>query len=316
ADASGGFGIPFARTGACKHECMPCPQTPAEMRARVAEIDEEGEHRTVVELLRGYLRQQLTVDEIAWARWELVDHLAMARLRGEAVAEQKAFIAWARECLDGERLPWVVCDLSQALCWLETEQGDDWVEMTEELIGNTPGSAANRLDRFHLLRTRGHILASLGRFDGARHAADGIAALAVEDPAWAEAARMDLERSILLVHVLRMEGDVASLRDVGQRAARTLRERPFSEESLATLNHNLASALYRAGQYDLATPLFECALSLGVGSPHCRLWLAACLTATGGPAPRIGELLDDARRRIPPSRWKRALAGAPELTRS
>ena len=286
------------------------------MRDRLAELDDRGESRTAVELLRHYLHEQLTVAEVAWARWQLVDHLALARLCDEAVAEQEVFVAWARACLDRDLLLWVVGDLSQAYCWLETDRGNEWLAMTDELLANTPASAANRLDRFHLLRTRGHMLASLGRCDAARLAAERIAALVLEDPEWREAARMELERSILVVHILGMEGDVAALRDVGQRAAQTLRASPLSEQSLATLNHNLASALYRAGQYDLATPLFARALSLGVGSPHCRLWLAACLSATGGPAARIGELVDDARRGIPPSRWHRALAGAPELTRS
>ena len=79
-----------------------------------------------------------------------------------------------------------------------------------------------------------------------------------------------------------------------------MRLRRWREERrrLGTVSHNAAAPVYRAGQYDLAIPLFRQAIQLGAGSAWPYAWLAASLWATTKNREEVLALLREAAARF------------------
>lgn len=86
-----------------------------------------GDKRFTVKVLSQYLTQPLTLEEESWARWELIDNLAMLDQCEEVVTYHRDFLAWAREHLSQDRLLWVMYDGTQAVCWRSASKGDEWL---------------------------------------------------------------------------------------------------------------------------------------------------------------------------------------------
>src|SRR5262249_29250665 len=117
-----------------------------------------GDHLGVVDLLSRYLTQPLSVDEEAWARWHLVDNLALSGRWPEVVARQQDFLKWAKEVfpdhppslardipfepVGGQEeetlsqdslLFWVMGDATQAEAWMHLGKADEWLGIFETL---------------------------------------------------------------------------------------------------------------------------------------------------------------------------------------
>lgn len=281
-----------------------------------------GNGEAIVDLLTRYLRRPLPTDEEAWARWELVDQLAVLSRCDEAVRAQQEFLDWARRTMPVDQLLWVMSDGTQALCWLAVGRHEEWFEIFEELLRSAAPVEANREDRLYYLRTAGILLASLRRTDNALAIARTMRAVAAEDPEWGRAFWARLESRVVQLHSYQAAGDLASLRRVGAAIATLLHEEYRQLErgqsdldavTLRTLYHNTAAPLYRAGEYEAAIPLFQRAIALGAAAPQAYLWLAACLWVTTGDRARVRELLIQAAARLSPSEWRLAVEQLPEL---
>jgi len=273
--------------------------------------DHLGDNESGVNLLSRYLTQSLSTDERAWAWWELVDHFVLLRRYEEAVKAHKEFLNWAYEALPRTRLFWVMHDTSWAFCWLAIGEGDEWFQIFNDLMASVDFTPENRADRFQILRSAGHVLAKLGRFDEVLQMASKIRSLADEDPSWERTFSHDIriESYAFELNVYQMSQNMTELRRVGIATTELLEEyfhglpqmTSYQKKRLRMVYHNTAAPLYRARQYDLAILLFQRAIELGITSPHTYGWLAACLWATNREKNRseVLALLKQAAHRTP-----------------
>lgn len=265
--------------------------------------------RSLATLLEDYLVQDMEPGEEAWTRWNLVDCLALLRRCDDAVQAHNEFLNWAKSALSPERLPWVMEDATQALCWLETGKVDEWLAIFRNIVADSPPSHANRLDRFLYARTAAVLLTRLERLDEAFELTEQMFSIADEDREWEPQYLYWVtgESLIRRAEIQLRQGDVSAALSIADEL-RTLFDSveadPSSEESvlkrIRSLEHNLAAVFYRARIYDIAIPLFERAIAAGVISGMAYLWLAASLRATNEQDDRVFDLLRKAAAGIGP----------------
>jgi tetratricopeptide (TPR) repeat protein len=265
-----------------------------------------GDKHFTVKVLSEYLTQPLALEEEYWARWELVDNLALLRRSEETVEKQQDFLAWTRKCLPSDRLLRVMSDGTQSLSWMAMSKGDEWLQIFHEIITSVAPSQDNRQERFYYLRTAGLVYTNLERFQEALQVTNKIRDLSNEDPNWEPSFGMRIESYALEIKVHGRRQDVSAIRRIGQDASLELEvyrsqhlDFNFDEKrKLSTLHHNLAAALYFARQYDLAIPLFRSAISLGMWEQWTYSWLAASLWITTKSRPEVLQLLKQASERV------------------
>jgi hypothetical protein len=173
-------------------------------------------------------------------------------------------------------------DATQALVWVETGRGREWLTIASDVLASAPRVESNRQDRFELLRTCGIVPARMELRDAGLKTAHAIGDLAAEDPEWPQAFRMRMEEKIAALMIYVQIGEVEAACRAGQQIG-SLLEEPLSHPNLPDerrgdlriLLHNTAGPLYRCRQYDLAIPLFERSIEMGNRSPHAHFWLAA-----------------------------------------
>ena len=265
-----------------------------------------GDKKFTVKVLSQYLNQPLTTEEESWARWELVDNLAMLLQCEEVVTRHQDFLAWARENLPQDRLLWVMYDGTQACCWRAASKDDEWLQIFSAVMAAVTPSAENRYDRFIYLRTASSMYTESGRLDEALQVASRIRDLSDEDPTWEPSfgVRIESYASEIIVHS-RLH-NISEMRRISRDASVKLEayraqnaDLDFEQKrKLSTLCHNLGASLYFAGQYDLATPLFRSAINLGMWEHWTYSWLAASLWATTRSRSEVLALLKQGSDRV------------------
>ncbi|MFN8374358.1 MAG: hypothetical protein U0694_15965 [Anaerolineae bacterium] len=265
----------------------------------------------IIDLLRAYLQRDPSIEDSAWARWHLADHLAMSRRCAEAVAQQKDNLQWTRHILpqptwtltkewpfsgtyypdrvdpaaDEVLLLRMMSDGTQAFCWQMVGAFGEWMHIFHEIMAQTAPTHRNRADRRYYLRTAGALCIKQQDADAALTVAEGLKALSAEDSAWAEAFEVDIEADELLIQAYHLKGDQHALRQTAERSIQRLNQRVLSlssaqeSEVIAMLLHNFAAPLYRIKAYELAIPLFRKSIELGNSDPYSYWWLAACVWA-------------------------------------
>jgi tetratricopeptide (TPR) repeat protein len=265
-----------------------------------------GDKRFTVKVLSQYLTQPLTVEEDSWARWELIDNLAMLRQCEEVVTNHRDFLAWAREHLPQDRLLWVMYDGTQAFCWRAASKGDEWLQIFNDIMAVVTPSPENRYDRFIYLRTANRMYSELKKFEEALQIANRIRDLSEEDPTWESAFGVRIESYASEIAVHWKLQNVPEIRCIGQDASAELEayraqnvDLDFEQKrKLSTLYHNLAASLYFARQYDIAIPLFRSAINLGIWEHWTYSWLAASLWATTKSRFEVLSLLKQGSDRV------------------
>ncbi len=265
-----------------------------------------GNKEFTVEVLAQYLTQPLSVEEESWARWELIDNLAMMGQCEEVVEKQRDFLAWAREYLPQDRLLWVMYDGTQAVCWRATSKGDEWLQIFDDIMAVITPSPENRYDRFIYLRTANRMYSQLEKFEEALQMANRIRDLSEEDQNWEASVGVRIESYASKIAVYWKLQSVPEIRRIGQNASVELEayraqnaDLDFEQKrKLSTLFHNLAASLYFTRQYDLAIPLFRCAIKLGIWEHWTYSWLAASLWATTKSRSEVLSLLKQGADRV------------------
>lgn len=282
-----------------------------------------GQRQPFVKLVSTYLHQPLRADEEAWARWQLVDHLAMLGRCEDTVREHQALLAWARQALPPDQLPWVMHDSTQSFCWAKAVQLDAWLAIFEELQDAKYATAQNRLGRFYYLRTAGETLGHFGQAKQALPLAARIRALSGEETSWEHAWWVRLEADLFELFLRREQGQVAAVRRLGQQLGKRLADATQTlsrslepsrailpphrldapeldpNRRLAVLYDSAATILYWAQHYDLAIPLFEWEIAHDATSGWAMLRLAASYWATTTDRDRVLPLLRQAAHRLP-----------------
>ncbi len=268
---------------------------------------EKGAFDECALFLRRYLALPHSLDEEAWARWHLVDALALARHCLETAQEQKQLLQFTLQHFLVEQCLFVMSDSTQARCWEASGQAEQWMALVESLLHQVEPSQDTRADRFYVLRTASYICLSVQKTEQVQHYIQMIRALMNEDSQWAENKRYFVESSLIDLKIHDEAADMEGVRRVGQDVTHhimaweaELQGLPFEDERVRryrTLCHNTAAPLYRAKHYDLAIPLFRCAIAYGTMPYEPFLWLAASLWASTKRREEVVPLLSQAAQR-------------------
>lgn len=243
-----------------------------------------GEDRNaLIETLKSYLAQPLSVEEEAKARWQLVDNLALEERFAETVETQRAFLEWARQTLPPEGLLWVMVDSTQAMCWLQMGAEEEWLGIFHQLITQVPPTPENRRDRLLYMESAAVIVAKMGQVDQLLQISDSVQRLSEEDPAWERALEARLVGLQIAVQGYHALGDEDAIRCCANGVMELLESdaaRQLHERQQMVLWHNLGSSFYLLQIYEFAIPALRRAVELNSFVEHTYLWLAASLWAT------------------------------------
>ena len=271
------------------------------------------DRESALDLLRDYLKRELRVSEEAWARWNLVDHLALLRRSDDLHEAHRDFLAWAHDHLPAERLPWVVHDATQALRWFAGGYGDEWMGMYRRVCQQAPATSENRTHRCYMHLAAAYTLPRYGGPEEALGVAEDLRAVAAEDPGWEYAPYWNgmalcrrLEAHLALGQRASVERDLTEMdthlsalaqqfsqAGIGHEAAsapqaplhpakrlgRYRTERMHRDPVIAYqyLSHDTGAVLYRAQEYHLAIPFLARAIEAGHTSFLTYAWRAACV---------------------------------------
>ncbi len=279
-----------------------------------------------IEILQTYLGKGLSPEEEAWARWNLVDGLALARRCDEVVSAHIDFFEWAKTNIDPEEWLWVMYDGTQALCWFRAGDGDEWLDIYHDLIASVPPTEANRYDRFLYHRTACLALSANGRPTDAVPIGKTITDIGNENPDWPYAFYVKANGYTYLAEAYSALGQIGEFQAVVDRTNSLLSEfaeslpRPEEIGELPLLVpkladpmnqmrhsnehqqldpilayrgacHNLGAVLYRAKEYNLAARQFEAAMSYKFLSQYLAKCYAASLWMTTHDRERLDEFI-------------------------
>jgi hypothetical protein len=180
------------------------------------------------------------------------------------------------------------------------------MRLAEAALSQAGKTPANRLNRFHLLRSIGMLyLAPAGRLDEAEATIARIAEIADEETDLVAAERWRLEeRTTMMAHHAVQQNHV-QVRTIGEDVSARLNtlEQHFADAGerppwwLRTFQHNAACSLAGARAYDLALPLFEKVVANGRGSGYAYLRMASVVWAETHDWARTLALLREAAAR-------------------
>jgi len=265
-----------------------------------------GQFDEAARVLRQYLAEPRELDEQAWARWHLVDELSLGCHHLEVVQEQQAYLRWATQVYPLSECLYVLGDGTQARSWFWVGKGWEWLSMLDDLLQRAQPTSRNRLDRFYCLRTAAYVGKDLGETKLMRNYAHAIRCLTEEDPSWADARWVRVERAIIDIDAAHLDGQTAQVVALANAITNELEEweRQLTGAPLAEVRqfsircHNVGAALYyRSGYHDLAIPLFRKAIAHCILAHETYLWLAACLWATTKQRAEVLPLLTQAAHR-------------------
>ena len=254
-----------------------------EIRLQVENYSRAGNKEAIVDLLENYLRADLKVEERVWAWWNLVDNLAMLRRCNDAVTQQENYLKWAISSnLASEYILEVMNDGTQALCWLQLNRLDDWINIFNQLIDNTEPSQENRLARFYYFRTAARIFSTATRYKLAEDAIAKLKNLLLENINWENKTWVEIEIVAVELNLLEAEGDIEraiQLTAKIKEQIETIEKLKLANPTkISTLWHNNAAPLFRMGLYLEAELMFRRAIALNPQNWCSLVFLAACLT--------------------------------------
>jgi tetratricopeptide (TPR) repeat protein len=256
-----------------------------------------------IALLRRYLRQGEMLDTTtqAWARWHIVDCLALLERDLDVTTEQEALYQWATTVFPLEDCFFVLSDGTQANCWLRAGQVDHWFALYSDLAEQAAKTVQNWLDRFYCLRTATHLCfrsKDKYRLQTCLKDLSNLGQEPVEQEKWTH-----IEIQILHIIAAHMDGNTQLMRERAQMAINLLWQweptitTQAQQKQFRSLCHNIAAPLYRAKQYDLAIPLFQRAIAYHTNPHYSYVWLAASLWMTTRQREQTFPLLQQAAAR-------------------
>ncbi|MDE2698344.1 MAG: hypothetical protein OXI23_05700 [Gemmatimonadota bacterium] len=285
-----------------------------------------GDKTEIVKLLQKYLLRPLSIQEEAWARWHLTDNLATLGKNKKAVESQKSYLHWAMRVLPQPEwmvsadwlwdfLPWrtkredvpadegllfeIMSDGTQAQCWFKTGQSDAWLEIYHNLMKDIAPTSRNRFMRRYYVRSEIIVLGWCQKLQEALLEVDNLDQISREDPGWSEAFETWGDSRCVEMDAYGRMNEISQVRQIAKSTTSRLEEQFEVRDNLTAeerqvlwgLYHNAAAPIYRAKQYDLAIPLFQRAIELGIRSEYSYLWLAASIWATERDRDKVLSLL-------------------------
>jgi tetratricopeptide (TPR) repeat protein len=207
----------------------------------------------------------------------------MLRRCSEAVTQQEAYLEWAMSSnLASQDILEVMNDGTQALCWLQINRLDDWIEIFNKLINNTEPNQENKLARFDYLRTAARIFSTATRYELAENAIAKLKNLVLSDVNWEQKTWVEIEIVAVELNLLEAKHDIDKALVVATKVKEQIetieRLQLANPQKISTLWHNNAAPLFRIGLYSEAELMFRRAIALNPQNWCALAFLAACLT--------------------------------------
>ena len=273
-----------------------------------------------IRLLGKYLEQQLPVEEEAWARWELVDSLAILGAApggfdwcARAVEAQREFAAFAERNMSAHELPWAWHDSTMAGAWCTAGLREEWLATVEPVIANAVVVPENRSDRYELLNTAASIYDIAGKPDRVDRLLDEMRRVLAEDPEWHERQwaedRLHKQNLGRALHA----GDAEGMRAAARKYEDWIegQDPPMIPSPLG----DIGFLFLLAEDYEPA--IHYCAASVGEGDPYgyTYVWYAAAVMGQSADVTLAAELLGEARRRMASQQVLEAFRQRPEFAK-
>ena len=275
---------------------MNSPYSWEQICLQVENYNKEGNKEAIVDLLITYLKSDLEIAHKAWCWWNLVDNLALLRRCKEAVIQQENYLNWATNCnLDSQQILKVMNDGTQALCWLQINRLDDWINIFNTLISKTKPTQENRLARFYYLRTAARIFITATKYELAENTINKLNNLALEDINWKSKAWVELEITAVELNLLTAKSDIKEAIIVAAKVKKqieTIEKLQLTNPlKISTLWHNNAAPLFRIGLYREAEIMFRKAIAANPQNWSSLVFLAGCLQKMGKSSEESQQLL-------------------------
>ncbi|VEP18280.1 hypothetical protein H1P_730021 [Hyella patelloides LEGE 07179] len=270
-----------------------------QIRLQVESHNRQGNKETIIDLLTTYLKSDLKISEKAWCWWNLVDNLALLRRCREAVTQQKAYLDWAIDShLNSQQILEVMNDGTQALCWLQIDCIDDWINIFNTLINNTKPNLENRLARFYYLRTAARILITTAKYDLATNLIKQLKKILLEDTNWEHNSWIKLEITAVELNLLEANNDINQALQITTQVKEQIetieRLQLANSSQISTLWHNNAAPLFRTELYSEAELMFRKAIASNPQNWCSLVFLAVCLQKQDKSKEESKQLLDKA----------------------
>jgi tetratricopeptide (TPR) repeat protein len=267
-----------------------------QIRFQVENNTQEGNKEAIIDLLTTYLKSDLNDEERIWSWWHLVDNLAMLRLCNKAVAQQEAYLQWAMSSnLASQDILGVMNDGTQALCWLQINRLDDWIDIFNQLTNNIKPNQENRLAYFYYLRTAARIFSTATKYELAEDAIAKLKKLVLSDVNWEQKTWIEIEIVAVELNLLEAKRDINKALVVATKVKEQIetieRLQLANPQKISTLWHNNAAPLFRLGLYSEAELMFRRAIALNPQNWCALAFLAVCLTKIGKKREESAKLL-------------------------
>ena len=251
-------------------------------------LGNKGIHKRV-ELMNRFLQTgNGNLDDKFWAKWELVDNLALLNLYSDMIKEQQEFLRWCKAHMVQDYWLRVMYDSTQAIGWFERGMIDEWFDIYHALISKVVPTSANRRDRALYVETAAGLLVhNLHRYDQAISEIERYRSIVSEDALWDE---FDEFNSRIKTYELGVYGGQQqwdkydqvveeAIQIIKDRMAKHERGTPVEINGICDMAHEIGACLMWEKRYERAIPLFEYAIAKqGTGVTH--FYYTVCVWAT------------------------------------
>lgn len=243
-----------------------------------------------VEIMRRYLEsdQPKSLEDRFWAKWELVDNLALLKQYKSMIEEQKSFFAWVQQHMSPDHLLRVMYDSTQAIGWVEEGKADEWFDIYYDLIERIPPTESNRSARLVLVETAaGLLIFHLKQYAKVIPELERYKKIVYEDESWAEHINFLIRLKSYQLSVYSAQGDWLNYeKTVNEGLLEFINginkhhsNGSVSMNDLCNMAHEIGTCLMWEKRYKQALPLFEYAIQ-NQGSGISHFFYAVCVWAS------------------------------------
>ncbi|WP_062104369.1 hypothetical protein [Bacillus niameyensis] len=252
-------------------------------------LGDQGLNR-IVEVMKCYLvsRKDDPLENQFWARWELVDNLALLKRYKEMIKEQRSFLDWTMENMSHDYWLKVIYDSTQGVGWVEEGLQDEWFSMYEEVMNKVKRTEENRLERILLVETAaGLYIFNLLEAENALKEIARYDEILQEDPSWSRYNEFSTRIRSYQLEVYRVlkdweKYDAIALKSLAELEQQIKLYQTADKEGnvleLSSKAHELGTCFMWANRYQDALKLYRFAVE-NTGSGVNHFFYAVCLWA-------------------------------------
>ncbi|GMA62046.1 hypothetical protein NZD89_20145 [Alicyclobacillus fastidiosus] len=229
-----------------------------------------------------------SLDDQFWAKWVIVDNLALLKRYTEMVKEHQEFLIWAKSHMEPVYWIKVMSDSTQAEGWFELGMTEMWFEIYHDSMSKVVPEVANRCDRIYYMETAiGLLVEYLHKYEPAIPEIERYRGIINEDPLWTEYDRFSIRLKSYELGLYsklnqwdKYDEIIAEATAMIQDRAQRYERGEFANiDEICDMAHEVGCCLMWEKRYDQALPLFEYAIAnQGVGVTH--YFYAMCVWAT------------------------------------